>query len=149
MSIFAKKEPWYAAGLAFECAQCGRCCSGPEEGYVWVTDEEITRIAAVVGITPEEMRRTCLRREHGKYTIVEQPRINDCHFLRPDPAAGGAKRCTIYDVRPQQCRTWPFWLGNISGPDTWASAGRKCPGINRGKLFTKEEIEHRSTERPA
>ena len=38
------EKPWYASGLAFECTQCGDCCSGPEEGYVWVTPEEPSRV---------------------------------------------------------------------------------------------------------
>lgn len=32
---------WYRAGLCFSCTGCGGCCTGPGEGYVWVTRPEI------------------------------------------------------------------------------------------------------------
>ncbi len=47
----------------------------------------------------------------------------------------------IYSVRPNQCRTWPFWPSNLKNPGDWNKAAQKCPGINRGKLYSFEEIE--------
>jgi Fe-S-cluster containining protein len=44
-------------------------------------------------------------------------------------------------VRPNQCRTWPFWNDNLASPDSWNYAAVKCPGINRGKRYSVEEIE--------
>jgi Fe-S-cluster containining protein len=35
--------------LNFTCTQCGNCCSG-EPGYVWVTKEEIRRIAEFLSL---------------------------------------------------------------------------------------------------
>ena len=131
---------WYAAGLAFECQQCGRCCSGPEEGYVWVTEVEIAQIAALLGITPERFRNHHCRRVSGRYTILEHRHSRNCTFLEP---CHGGLGCSIYSVRPSQCRTWPFWQHNLDAPDDWARAGQRCRGINRGKLFTLEEIEGR------
>ena len=50
--------------------------------------------------------------------------------------------CSIYRVRPLQCRTWPFWDGNLSKKEMWALASIKCPGMNRGaRKFTREQIE--------
>jgi uncharacterized protein len=138
-----RKPPWYAGGLAFQCAQCGRCCSGPEEGYVWVSDAEITRIAAFLGVTAEQVRKTYLNRENGRYTIIEQKPSNDCAFLQPSPDGSG-KRCTIYAVRPWQCKAWPFWPGNLASADAWGRAGQRCKGMNRGELFGYEEIQSRS-----
>ena len=43
MKLF-HRQPWYAGGLAFECTQCGQCCAGPNEGYVWVNDAEVARL---------------------------------------------------------------------------------------------------------
>ena len=50
MNILSKKNkiPWYVAGLAFECQQCGGCCSGPAEGFVWATDAEIAAVAGTL-----------------------------------------------------------------------------------------------------
>lgn len=135
------KPPWYAAGLAFECVQCGRCCQGPEEGYVWVTDEEIARIAKVLGLSETQMRRQYVVRVGHRQSLKEAQPSKDCIFLESSDRAG--PRCRIYSVRPVQCRTWPFWDGNVATPGDWARAGIRCKGINRGKLFPFEEIESR------
>ena len=37
----------------------------------------------------------------------------DCVFLKEDPERG-RKTCSIYPVRPLQCRTWPFWPENLA-----------------------------------
>jgi Fe-S-cluster containining protein len=139
MDWFSSKRPWYAAGLAFGCSGCGGCCAGPEEGYVWVTQREMERIAEVLKMPVAEFRRTCTRRVGGRFTIVEDRTTKDCIFLGRDEQ--GNRRCRIYSVRPTQCRTWPFWPGNLTSPDAWAAALLRCPGINRGPLHSLEEIE--------
>ena len=130
-----KKTPWYVGGLYFGCQQCGRCCSGPGEGYIWVTKQEIQIIADFLKMTSEEVRSKFLRRVGLRTTIIEQPNTRDCMFLN------NQKKCTIYSVRPTQCRTWPFWPNNLTNPNAWNKAGERCPGINRGRRYSPEEIE--------
>jgi len=141
MKIFASKAPWYQAGLAFECRACGRCCAGPEEGFVWATREEIAKIARFLGISEAEMHRKYVRKVGRRFSLMEKRPSKDCVFLTP--REDGSKGCSIYAVRPTQCRTWPFWSGNLGSPDSWAAAGMRCAGINRGHLFDFEEIESR------
>ena len=141
MSQITPKVPWYIAGLAFECTECGRCCAGPEEGYIWATDEEIDAIAKYLKITPEQMRAKYIRRVGRRFSIIEAAN-NDCFFLTP--LKNGKRGCRIYPVRPRQCRTWPFWASNIASPEAWAIAGMRCPGINRGGLFGVDEINERA-----
>ena len=53
-----------------------------------------------------------------------------------------AKRvCGIYEVRPLQCRTWPFWPENLENKQAWNVETRKCPGMNTGKHYTPAKIE--------
>ncbi len=122
-----RKEKWYAAGLAFECTQCGNCCSGPP-GYVWVTKVEIGRIAKFTGRTDGWLPKTQLRREGFRYSLTELA-DGDCIFLKRE---NGKSYCGIYDVRPLQCRTWPFWTSNLKSSDTWTQTAETCPGLNRG-----------------
>ena len=129
---------WYAGGLHFECNQCGSCCSGPGEGYIWLTQIEIDFICDYLKITPEQMQYKYLRTIGRRKSIVEAKPSNDCIFLE---YVGGRKTCVIYPVRPNQCRTWPFWESNLSHPDSWNEAAIKCPGINRGKCHTLAAIE--------
>jgi len=143
MKVFTQRRPWYAGGLAFECQQCGRCCSGPDEGYVWVVEEEIREIAAYLGISDSPMRKY-VRRVSGRYSLREQPGSRDCVFLDGGGQAdNGDRRCLIYPVRPAQCRTWPFWPSNLTCPEAWSAAGQRCIGINRGSLVDYNEIEAR------
>ena len=129
---------WYANGLHFECMQCGRCCSGPGEGYVGISRPETKFIADFLEIEPKQLRQKYLRRRGLWTTIIEHPTTRDCIFLRQ---INGQKRCAIYPVRPNQCRGWPFWPINLTGPETWNETAHKCPGINRGRFYSLEEIE--------
>ena len=137
-SVVGNKTPWYTAGLHFECSQCGGCCSGPGEGYIWVAKPEIEFIAEHLKMTVEQLRQKYTRRVGLRTTIIEEAVTRDCIFLRD---RDGQRGCVIYLVRPGQCRSWPFWPENLKSPGTWNQAARKCPGINRGRLYSLEEIE--------
>ena len=126
------------AGLHFECQGCGGCCSGPGEGFIWVTRPEIEFIADFLKISVEQLREKYLRRVGLRTTIIEQEVTKDCIFLRK---IDGQKKCIIYEVRPSQCRNWPFWSENLSSPGAWNRAAMKCPGINRGRFFSFEQIQ--------
>jgi Fe-S-cluster containining protein len=131
------KSCWYVGGLHFECVQCGNCCSGPAEGYIWVTRPEIDLIAAFLKMTPGHVRQQYTQRLGFRTTIIEQPVTNDCVFLQEE---NGQKQCMIYPVRPSQCRNWPFWPSNLTSPAAWNQATKKCCGINRGGLYSFKQI---------
>lgn len=135
-----KRKPitWYCGGLHFECQQCGNCCSGPAEGYIWVTRPEMELIADFLKTTVKQLRHKYLKRSGLRATILEQKNSNDCVFLQK---ANQQRTCMIYPVRPNQCRTWPFWPENLTNPDGWNRAARRCGGISRGKCYGFEEIE--------
>jgi len=143
MSISVQSGAWYAGGLAFECARCGRCCSGPEQGYVWVSEEDIAAIARHMGVGADEIRRGCVRQVGGRLSLIERTDNRNCVFLEPLPEGGMG--CRIYPVRPAQCGTWPFWDGNLRDSHHWGLAAIRCRGINHGRLFTRDEIETRRT----
>ena len=132
------KTPWYIGGLHFECRQCGDCCSGPDEGVIWISRLEIKLLAEHLDISESQLRKKYLKRIRFRVSILENPQTKDCIFLKN---IGGTKKCTIYDVRPMQCRSWPFWPINLDSPDDWSTAAKKCSGLNKGKLYTFDEIE--------
>jgi Fe-S-cluster containining protein len=122
--------------LNFTCTQCGNCCSG-EPGYVWVTKDEIRRIARFLGREDETLDRSQVRRVGFRYSLTEKPG-GDCIFLRRQ---SGTTSCVIHPVRPLQCRKWPFWTEVLLSPQTWNKAHQKCPGINQGKRYEFAEVE--------
>jgi Fe-S-cluster containining protein len=129
---------WYIAGLHFACQQCGDCCSGPQEGVIWISKPEIQLLAKHLGLDASELRKKYLKRIGFRYSIKENPCSKDCVFL---VSINGQKSCTIYNVRPMQCRNWPFWPANLNSPDDWNIAAKKCPGINKGRFYTFAEIQ--------
>jgi len=138
MSGGIRRQAWYCGGLGFECQGCGRCCSGPDEGYIWVTRREVELIADFLKISIGQLRREYLKRVGFRTSIREEPISRDCIFLeKTDEGA----RCKIYEVRPSQCRNWPFWPNNLASAAAWNRAASKCGGINRGRVYTFEEIE--------
>lgn len=124
---------WYAPGMTFGCTQCGNCCSGPS-GYVWFTDEEAAAMAAYLKLDENDFRRRFARRKFGKWTLDEikiKKNHYDCVFLRRDTEGKGM--CSIYPVRPLQCRTWPFWPENLESKEAWDGAASRCPGMRSGE----------------
>ncbi|MCI0499029.1 MAG: YkgJ family cysteine cluster protein [Planctomycetales bacterium] len=136
---------WYSCGLRFECVGCGNCCAGPQEGYIWISKPEIELLAKRLGMSAGSVKKAYLKHIGLKYSIKEDPVTKDCVFLTP--AKDGCRGCAAYLVRPNQCRTWPFWSFNLHTPEQWEMAGQRCPGINRGRLYSVEEIERIKNQR--
>ncbi|MDH4064303.1 MAG: YkgJ family cysteine cluster protein [Acidobacteriota bacterium] len=129
-------EPWYRDGLRFGCTGCGACCT--IEGHVWVDRRQIRRLARHLDLTVEAFGRKYLRRIGSRYSLTE--------VSLPGNAAKKAcvfwnGKCTVYEARPTQCRTFPFWKETVKTPASWAQAGELSPGIGTGRLYQIGEIE--------
>lgn len=131
----AGNQPWFRDGLRFTCTQCGKCCTG-EPGVVWVNDEEIGAIAEHQQMPRHEFEAIHTRTLRGGISLREKAN-GDCEFY--DSKRG----CTIYPVRPRQCRTWPFWGSNLRTLEDWQHTVEICPGSGEGELISVEEILER------
>lgn len=129
-------QPWYKDGLQFRCTQCGNCCTGAP-GAVWVTDDELRAIAEHTGKTLGEVRLLHTRLIGSRVSLTEYAN-GDCTFFD-----GATRGCTIYPVRPVQCRTWPFWEGNVETREAWSQTCTVCPGSGRGDFVPAEEVARR------
>ncbi len=58
------------------------------------------------------------------------------------PLLGEERRCTVHPVKPQQCKSWPFWEEMVDDRDQWAKAKSYCPGLDAesGRLYQRKEI---------
>lgn len=128
------EQPWYHEGLRFECTQCGACCSG-EPGYVWVEDSEIDAMADELELPFDTFQRRHVRLVGEAKSLIEYPN-GDCILLDPK-----TRKCTVYQSRPIQCRTWPFWDSNLEKRKNWKETCEVCPGAGVGQLYTLEQIE--------
>jgi hypothetical protein len=118
--------PWYREGLSFKCTGCGNCCTGAP-GYVWVTPDEMSQIANHLKMPLNAFTRRYVRKVGSRYSLIEirtlQPAVFRCVFLEE-------RKCSIYEVRPKQCRTFPWWKENLSSPEAWQRASQECEGIH-------------------
>jgi Fe-S-cluster containining protein len=99
---------------------------------VWVTGADLDRIAAHLGADREDLTATSVRRVGRRRSLRERPN-GDCVFY--------ANGCTIYPVRPRQCRTFPFWPEDLTSRRRWERLARECPGIGRGRLWSRREVD--------
>lgn len=83
------------------CKRCGTCCRW--SGYVHLTDKDIKRIVSFLDM--DEMHfieaYTCLAGNRQGLSLIEHD-DGSCVFFDVS-----TNLCTVYDVRPQQCREFP------------------------------------------
>jgi len=98
----------YAFGFdSRECAKCnGFCCRG-ESGYIWIKYHEIERLAKHLELSIDEVAMRYLKKVKYRYSIIEKKLgENDYACIFFDTQNNG---CSIYEARPNQCKTFPFW----------------------------------------
>jgi Fe-S-cluster containining protein len=127
-------HPWYQRGLKFQCTGCGDCCTGAP-GYVWINKAEIEVMAAHLKLDVAKFEKKYVRLIGIRKSLIEFAN-GDCVFF--DNQRRG---CKIYEGRPLQCRTWPFWDSNLKDPESWEDISTGCAGCNKGPLIPFEEIE--------
>ena len=158
--LTSTKASWFGEGLKFSCTQCGACCSG-SPGSVRISKEEIAGMSAHLKLGEADFKEKYLRVEtqdedFSWYELKEVPTPPeeerdgvvmqaglDCVFLDRDTIKGKAI-CSMYDVRPLQCRTWPFWEELVDEEESWVDASKGpegCPGLGKGKFYSADEIE--------
>ena len=122
-------------GVRFECQPgCTNCCE--QQGFVYLTEDDLDRIAKYVGMTAREFERRYVYRTKNLRRL-RVPRHQQCHFLRD----GG---CSIHAVKPVQCRLFPFWPELVDDKREWKKTAAWCPGIGKGELVQIETARERA-----
>ena len=134
--------PWYADGLRFECqADCGACCSNHGDyEFVYLDDVEVVEIAKHLELQTDLFLERYTVNEAGWVVLrMDEP---DCPFLE-------GNRCRVYPVRPEQCKTFPFWKENLRSRRSWERLSEFCPGVDRGNshdlLQIRSELDRRES----
>ena len=125
---------WYAAGLRFDCTRCGHCCTGGP-GSVRLSDEEVAGLAELTELDADVFRKVYTHPLPDGSLSLRETRGGACIFL--DAQRG----CSVYERRPRQCRTWPFWGKVVETSQRWKTEAQSCPGMNRGTLRSADEID--------
>lgn len=125
-------KKFIADGIRFECQGTGQCCtSRGSHGFVYVSLKDRKRFAKFFKIPTAEFTRKYCEKSDGWYHLRESK--DDCRFL-------DGKRCSVYEARPTQCRTWPFWPENMPAR-AWTAIATFCPGVGQGPVVRAARIE--------
>ena len=130
----APQPPWYIDGIRFECTACGKCCLNHGDGfnYVFSTRSERKALAKHLGVSLKQFEQTYCEKVSGQWSFGS--RGDACIFLE-----GG--RCSVYELRPKQCRTFPFWPELMESRDSWdRDVASFCPGADTGPLHDFKDI---------
>lgn len=129
----APDKKFFKDGIRFECQGTGRCCtSRGEYGFVYLTLGDRKRMAKELGLSLTDFTKKHCDKTEG-WMHLKKP-DQPCQFL-------DGKRCTVYEGRPNQCRTWPFWPENMNAKTWNEEVITFCPGVGQGKLFSATEIK--------
>jgi Fe-S-cluster containining protein len=103
---------------------CIRCCEA--KGFVYVTRDDIARLAEYLGISRTEFKRRYLCGIAPLLRFRKQ-RHKQCPFLL-------ANGCSVHPVKPLQCSSFPYWPELLASAEERREAAKYCPGMNRGPL---------------
>ncbi len=134
--------PVYAKGLRFSCARCSACCRG-EPGYVFLSRADLGRLLKRLGLDFKSFyREYCTLVDVGTGMALSLREVRrgdgslDCALWRPEG-------CGVYEDRPVQCSTYPFWPSVLESARSWRDEASSCPGIGAGEALPREAIEER------
>jgi len=121
---------------AFDCKRCGHCCHG--EGGIVLTAGDRERLAKHLGLAVEEMLAQYAERAGDKLRL----RIGAdgfCVFFRDGIG------CGVHPARPDICRAWPYFRGNLVDRASWEMIQSDCPGVENAaghEAFVQEGVDY-------
>lgn len=126
----------YKNGLNFECQRCSFCC-GHSPGFVYLSHRDLMALCSSLKLEPLVFARKYCRWAdyyYGTQVLALLEKENyDCILWE--------NGCSCYEGRPVQCSTYPFWSWMVKDTETWNDCAKDCPGMNKGRKWTFEEID--------
>ncbi len=96
---------------------------------------EAARLATFLGMSGYAFRKRYTYRDALGWTQLVFE-AEHCIFL--DPESG---RCGVYEARPTQCRTYPFWRSLVVDGSWHEEAGIYCEGVGKGREYSRAEVD--------
>jgi Fe-S-cluster containining protein len=104
---------------------------------VFLSEKDLNKLASELKMDNDSFLsaycRWVERGQGGKFLSLKEKQNYDCIFWNSG--------CTVYQSRPLQCRTFPFWESIVCSAKAWEAAAGSCPGINSGQPRSYEEIK--------
>jgi Fe-S-cluster containining protein len=122
MPICVKKD----FGFSFDpdaCGKCpGHCCRG-KSGKVWLGGRDVREISRILGLNVINFLDQYADRVNNRLSLKERFARGGYQCILYDEQIRG---CSVYEVRPDQCRRFPFWE---YFKEHGAEVAGECPGI--------------------
>ena len=135
-----KKEPFYKDGLQFGCQRCSFCC-GHSPGFVYLSRRDLMALCNFFKMSTKEfVEKYCRWADYyygTKVLALKEQKNYDCILWNSG--------CSAYEARPVQCSTYPFWSWMLEDRAIWDDCAKECPGMNKGRVWSIEEIEKNKT----
>lgn len=94
---------------SFDCRACescgGKCCTG-ESGYIFCSIKEMQNMSEFLQLGFEDFTKNYVKKVGYKFSLIEKKYQEGFACIFFDETS---KKCSIYPVRPKQCRDFPFW----------------------------------------
>ena len=124
------------ASAAFDCKRCGHCCQG--EGGIVLTAGDRERLAGHLGLEVAAMLEQFAEAVGEKLRLRAGP-DGYCVFFRQGLG------CGVHQGRPDICRAWPYFRGNLVDETSWLMIQTDCPGVENAaghEAFVKEGLDY-------
>lgn len=89
-------------------------------------DSDISRLAEHCELDAEDFLLRYALFRNGKWSVKSEG--GACVFFAPPG-------CGVHPARPDICRAWPFFRGNLVDATSLEMAREYCPGINPDRSF--------------
>lgn len=110
----------------FVCKKCGHCCEG--SGGIVLSFKDIERLCKFLKI-PEETFFSDFTDKQNRKRVLKSSNSNYCVFFKKGIG------CSVHDAKPDICRAWPFFKGNLTDSVSLKMARDYCPGISPDCTF--------------
>ena len=126
----------YEDGIRFECQGSGKCCvSRKSYGFVYLSNKDLKKFSKYFKLSTKKFKEKYCQITDGLVHLIEKSELGgNCIFLKD-------KKCSVYNNRPSQCRTWPFWNENMNAKVWNEDISINCPGVGKGIIIKYETIE--------
>ena len=124
----------------FDCQMCGICCEG--QGGIVVSPKDLLRICEHLHMDAAAFTESYGILHNGKLKVRTGADGNCIFFVQ-------GKGCAVHEGKPDICRAWPFFRGNMIDPESLHMAKEFCPGIRQdathadfvaeGRLYLQEQ----------
>jgi len=130
-----KNTHFYKSGLSFSCKRCSACCRY-ETGFVFLSEEDLKKLCNALKLDRKRLLTVYCRWvtdwKGDEALSLKEKSNKDCILWD--------NGCTVYNARPFQCVSFPFWESILASKEAWENTGLGCPGIGFGALHSKEAI---------